>query len=401
MFLHDRIDPNDRFRERRRQALRRRRIRQALAVLVVVGVAAAIAGGATFFTSRGSSSTRAVAPQVSTRPKPAPSPFRTQPPKEIRGVHVTEGLASLPGKLESYLTLTSQGLNTIELDVKDENGYVGFVSSALPALARSTGAARPYYDAKKFIAEAHKAGVYVIGRVVVFEDPTLTSAEPQMGIQSKWGGVWKTSSNLGWANEYDRRVWKYNADVGAAAAKAGFDEIQFDYVRFPTDGDISSMVFPHKRAEPRSTTIYDFISYAASRLHPLRVRVSADVFGLSASRDLGIGQSPKRIGKVLDAIYPMVYPSHYNPGEYDLLEPEAFPYATVVHSLRDFNKQTRGEKVHIVPWLQDFTIKYSYGLEQVGEQIDAARTMHVKGFLLWNPNGEYTSNALLHRSPSP
>jgi len=399
MFLHDRIDPNDRFRERRRQALRRRRIRQALAVLVVVGVAAAIAGGATFFTSRGSSSTRAVAPQVSTRPKPAPSPFRTQPPKEIRGVHVTEGLASLPGKLESYLTLTSQGLNTIELDVKDENGYVGFVSSALPALARSTGAARPYYDAKKFIAEAHKAGVYVIGRVVVFEDPTLTSAEPQMGIQSKWGGVWKTSSNLGWANEYDRRVWKYNADVGAAAAKAGFDEIQFDYVRFPTDGDISSMVFPHKRAEPRSTTIYDFISYAASRLHPLRVRVSADVFGLSASRDLGIGQSPKRIGKVLDAIYPMVYPSHYNPGEYNLLVPEAFPYATVVHSLHDFNQQTRGEKVRIVPWLQDFTIKYSYGLEQVGEQIDAARAMHAKGFLLWNATGEYTTNALEHRSP--
>ena len=180
-------------------------------------------------------------------------------------------------------------------------------------------------------------------------------------------------------------MWKYNVDVATAAAKAGFDEIQFDYVRFPTDGDISTIVFPHKRAEPRSATIDRFFAYAVRRLHPLRVRVSADVFGLSASRDLGIGQTPRRIGKVLDAIYPMVYPSHYNPGEYDLIEPEAFPYATVVHSLRDFNKQTRGEKVRIVPWLQDFTIKYSYGLEQVGEQIDAARTMHAKGFLLWNP----------------
>ena len=180
-----------------------------------------------------------------------------------------------------------------------------------------------------------------------------------MGIQSKYGGVWKTTSGLGWANEYDRRVWKYDVDVAAAAAKAGFDEIQFDYVRFPTDGDIAAMVFPHKRAEPRSTTIFDFLSYAARRLHALHVRVSADVFGLSASRDLGIGQIPHRIGKVLDAIYPMVYPSHYNPGEYDLLDPEAFPYATVVHSLRDFNNQTRGEKVHIVPWLQDFTMKSS------------------------------------------
>jgi hypothetical protein len=402
MFLHDRIDPNDRFRERRRQAQRRRRIRRAIAVLLVAGIVAAIAGGATYFSSRGSSSaTPAQAASLAVRPKAAKSPFRTPAPTEIRGIHVTEGLASIPGKLDEYLGLTKQGLNTIELDVKDENGYVGFVSAATPALARATGAARPYYNAKDFIARAHGAGVYVIGRVVVFEDSTLTAARPELGIQSKWGGLWKTSSGLGWANVYDPRVWKYNVDVGIAAAKAGFDEIQFDYVRFPTDGDTSAMVFPHKRAEPRSTTIDRFFSYAVARLHPLHVRVSADVFGLSASRDLGIGQSPRRIGNVLDAIYPMVYPSHYNPGEYNLLEPEAFPYATVIHSLRDFNKRTRGEKVRIVPWLQDFTIKYSYGLEQVGEQIDAARTMRAKGFLLWNPSGEYTSDALAHRSPSP
>jgi hypothetical protein len=398
MFLHDRIDPNDRFRERRRQALRRRRIRRTILFLVVAGVIAAVAGGATYFSSRGHHAKAATQP-TSPPTRVVASPFRGHLPSEIRGVHVTEGLASLPGKLEEYMGLTSHGLNAIELDVKDENGYVGFVSSDLPKLARTTGAARPYYDVKKVVAEAHKAGVYLIGRVVTFQDPTLTTAEPSMGIQSKYGGVWKTTAGWGWANEYDPRVWKYAVDVAAAAAKAGFDEIQFDYVRFPTDGDVEAMRFPHKRAEPRSTTIYRFLSYAAHRLHPLHVRVSADVFGLSASRDLGIGQIPHRIGKVLDAIYPMVYPSHYNPGEYNLLVPEAFPYATVVHSLHDFNQQTRGEKVRIVAWLQDFTIKYSYGLEQVGEQIDAARAMHAKGFLLWNPSGEYTTNALAHRSP--
>jgi hypothetical protein len=400
MFLHDRIDPNDRFRERRQQAQRRRRIRRTVAFLVVAGVIAAVAGGATYFSSRGHHGAAAAAPPAApTGTRVVRSPFRSSVPAEIRGVHVTEGLASLPGKFGQYVGLSSHGLNTIELDVKDENGYVGFVSPWLPRLARTTGAARPYYDARTVVDQAHKAGVYLIGRVVTFQDPTLTAGAPQLGIQSKWGGVWKTSSGLGWANDYDRRVWKYNVDVAVAAAKAGFDEIQFDYVRFPTDGDVSAMVFPHKRVEPRATTIASFLAYAAGRLHPLHVRVSADVFGLSASRDLGIGQSPRRIGKVLDAIYPMVYPSHYNPGEFDLLEPEAFPYATVVHSLRDFNRQTRGEKARIVPWLQDFTIKYTYGLEQVGEQIDAARTMHAKGFLLWNPSGEYTTNALLHSSP--
>jgi hypothetical protein len=399
MFLHDRIDPNDRFRERRDQARRRRRIRRTSAVLLLAGIVAAIAGGATYFSSRGHHAAHAAKTGAGAHPAVARSPFRSRVPAEIRGVHVTLGLASLPGKLESYLALTSHGLNTIELDVKDESGYVGFLSPLLPALARTDGAARPYYDLAKTVAEVHRAGVYLIGRVVVFQDPELTAAEPSLGIQSRYGGVWKTPAGLGWANEYDQRVWKYNVDVAAAAARAGFDEIQFDYVRFPTDGDLSAIVFPHKRNEPRSTTIDRFLRYAVGRLHPLGVRVSADVFGLSATRDLGIGQIPRQLGKVVDAMYPLVYPSHFNPGEYNLIEPEAFPYATIVHALRDFNNQTRSEKVRIIPWLQDFTIKLTYGLEQVGEQIDAARTMHAGGFLLWNPNGLYTPGALVHTSP--
>jgi hypothetical protein len=399
MFLHDRIDPNDRFRERREDARRRRRRRRAIASLLIAAGIAAIAGGATYFSSDGHGAATAAPPRTTAVHEQAKSRFTSRQPAEIRGVHVTEGLASLPGRLESYFALSKQGLNTVELDVKDENGYVGFLSPELPALARKVGAARPYYDAKKVAEEARRAGIYLIGRVVVFEDPTLTSGDPALGIQNRYGGVWKTPAGLGWANEYDPRVWKYDTDVAVAAAKAGFDEIQFDYVRFPTDGDLSAIVYPHRRDEPRATTIDDFFKYAAGRLHKLHVRVSADVFGLSASRNLGIGQLPNRIGKVLDAIYPMVYPSHYNPGEYNITDPEAFPYPTVVHSLRDFNRQTRGEKVEIVPWLQDFTIKVGYGLEQVGEQIDAARAMHAKGFLLWNPSGIYTYGALEHTSP--
>jgi hypothetical protein len=311
---------------------------------------------------------------------------------------VTEGLASIPGKIEEYLSLTSQGLNTLELDVKDENGYVGFESPRLPALARTTGAARPYYDVARVVRMAHEAHVYLIGRVVVFQDPTLTQSRPDLAIRREGGGVWTTSAGLGWANEYDPRVWKYNVDVAAAAAKAGFDEIQFDYVRFPTDGDIASAIFAHRKRESREATIDRFFTYAVGRLHRLRVRVSADLFGLAATRDLGIGQAPKRVGRVLDAIYPMVYPSHFNPGEYNLLKPEAFPYATVVHALHDFRRQTRGEHVRLVPWLQDFSINVPYGLEEVGEQIDAARAMHAAGFLLWNPVGLYTKDALAHAS---
>ncbi len=360
---------------------------------MLVGLVGALAGGATYFSTRGHHAKAVPAKQVTTKRQ---SQFAATLPTEIRGVHVTEGLASIPGKIEDYVGLTSEGLNTIELDVKDENGYVGFLSSHLPRLAVADRAARPYYDVAKVVRLAHQAGIYLIGRIVVFQDPTLTAARSDMAIQRKGGGVWATTAGLGWANPFDTRVWKYNVDVAAAAAKAGFDEIQFDYVRFPTDGDLSTAVFPHRRTEPKGQTIDRFFQYAVKRLHTLRVRVSADLFGLAATRDLGIGQAPKRLGRVLDAIYPMVYPSHYNQGEYNLLNPEAFPYATVVHSLRDYKRQTRGEKVKLVAWLQDFSINRTYGLEEVAEQIDAARAMHAAGFLLWNPVGLYTKNALDH-----
>ena len=223
MFLHDRVDPNDRFRERREQARRRRGRRRATAFLLIAAAIAAIAGGATYFSSGGHGSAQGATGSAAPTRVQASSLFAARVPAEIRGVHVTEGLASLPGKLESYFALARQGLNTVELDVKDENGYVGFVDSDTPALAKRVGAARPYYDAKKIVREAHRAGIYLIGRVVVFQDPTLTSGAPDLGIQSRNGGVWKTSSGWGWANEYDPRVWKYDTDVAVAAAKAGFD----------------------------------------------------------------------------------------------------------------------------------------------------------------------------------
>jgi hypothetical protein len=124
------------------------------------------------------------------------------------------------------------------------------------------------------------------------------------------------------------------------------------------------------------------------------VRVSADVFGLAATHDLGIGQVPKRLGRVLDTIHPMVYPSHYSPGEYGIPDPSAYPGRTVAHSLYDFRRALRGDHVAIVPWLQDFSLGRPYTLIEVSDQIAAARRQHAGGFLLWNPEGLYTQDAL-------
>ncbi len=318
-------------------------------------------------------------------------------PDEVRGVHVTVALASIPGKVREYLELP--GLNTLEVDVKDENGELGFVPSSVP-LAREIGAAKGYYAPRRLARAAHAAGVYLIGRVVVFEDPILSEQRPALAIRTSDGGVWRNHAGLGWANPYDKRVWDYNVAVGRAAARAGFDEIQFDYVRFPSDGPIESAVFAGAGGKDPSWTIARFVHYAAKRLRPEGVRVSVDVFGLSATRDLGIAQSPGRLAKFADAVYPMVYPSHYNEGEYGLASPISLPGATVARSLADFKKRMRGSKAKLIPWLEDFSFNGTVSPEHVRAQITAARRQGAAGYLLWNPLGEYTEGALAPQAGS-
>jgi len=378
----------ERRRQRRRSQVRRRRlVASAVLLALVAGItlgARSVGGGSSHAAQSGQSATT---PNVVVERKAN----HVEVPHEIRGVHVTMGLASLPGKLQQYLALP--GLNTVELDVKDENGKVGFVPSAVP-LARRVGAAAPYYKARRAARLAHAKGVYLIGRVVTFEDPVLSEQRPDLAIHTSDGSLWHNNAGLGWTNPYDKRVWKYNVDLGVAAAKAGFDEIQFDYVRFPSDGDLSQIRYPGVHAQPMGWTIPMFAKYASSRLKPLGVRVSVDVFGLSATRNLGIGQFPRRISPYVDAIYPMVYPSHYVSGEYNIVDPDSRPGTTVAYSLRDFRTAVRGRTTKLIPWLQDFSLRRTYTLSDVQDQIQAARLEHAKGFMLWNAEGVYTVKAL-------
>jgi hypothetical protein len=284
--------------------------------------------------------------------------------------------------------------------VKDESGNVAFVAGA-PAIARRDDAARPYYDPRRVARRLHRADLYLIGRVVTFEDPITSAAHPELAIHRSDGSLWRTNGGLGWLNPYSRRAWRYDVDVAAAAARSGFDEIQFDYVRFPSDGDLSIIRYPGAHPQPMKQTIAAFLRYATSRLHPLGVRVSADVFGLSATHDLGIGQYPAAVAKVVDAIYPMTYPSHYRAGEYDLPNPDDAPGATVTDSLRDFRAKLAGGTALLVPWLQDFSLGRAYSLSDVQAQVDAARRHETGGFMLWNAAGLYTADALRAGSPPP
>jgi hypothetical protein len=385
------IDPNERFRERR-AAERRRKRRRRISVIGVLLLSVLLLGmGAQVVGSE--SEPEVTVEEIATLASARPSGPQTLP-IELRGVHVTMGLASLPGKLDEYLDLQSDGLTALELDVKDENGEIGFVTRAIPRQAVTIGAARTYYDAREVARRVDARGIYLIGRVVLFEDPVLSHARPDLAIRRSDGSVWRDAAGLGWTNPYDRRVWKYNVDVAVAAAKAGFDEIMFDYVRFPSDGDVDAATYSNRGKLTKREVIPAFLRYAKSRLDPYDVRISAAVFGLSAARDLGIGQIPRQMAPYLDTVYAMTYPSLFGKGELGLADPGATPGATVQRALRRFELALRGRDVLLVPWVQDFSFSVPYGVEEVRAQIQAARLAGAKGFLLWNAEGLYTEEAL-------
>ena len=384
------VDPNARHKLRRLEAQRRRHKQRLVAAGALLAlIAAGVVGGVIATHVHGHKTVRAAVRSA----KPKPQGLQPRPlPEEVRGVHVTMALAGIPGKLDQYIAMQDSGLNTVELDVKDENGDVAFLANV--PLSRKVGAAKHYYNPQLAAAKVHAAGLYLIGRVVTFEDPALSAGAPELAIRRADGSRWVNSAGLGWTNPYDRRVWKYNVDIAEQAARLGFDEIQFDYVRFPSDGDIAQIRYPGVHSQPMGWTIPLFLKYARSRLKPLGVRISVDVFGLSATRDLGIAQFPRRIAPFVDTIYPMVYPSHYVSGEYNIIDPNSRPGTTVAYSLRDFRDKLRGRKTKLIPWLQDFSLGRTYTLADIQDEIQAARLEHVKGFMLWNAAGVYTVKAL-------
>jgi hypothetical protein len=387
------IEPNERFRHRRAAARRRKRRQRGALIGVLLAAVASVGLGAQLLGTDAERSSLPSADALAQAATPVSASGPRPLPVEIRGVHVTIGLASLPGKLEEYVDLEREGLTAIELDIKDENGQVGFAEGA-PALARKVGAARDFYSAKAAAKLVHGRGVYLIGRIVVFEDPILSHGRPELAVVRSDGSVWEDSAGLGWANPYDRRVWDYNVDVAKAAARAGFDEIMFDYVRFPSDGDVASTIYRNRGGLERGEAVPAFMKYAARRLEPLGVRVSAAVFGLSAVRDMGIGQIPRRMAPNLHAVYAMTYPSLFAPGELGLADPGASPGATVARALRRFRQALRGRDALLLPWVQDFSFSTPYGVDEVRAQIYSARLAGAKGYLLWNAEGVYTEGTL-------
>ena len=388
------IDSSEDERRARRDAqrARQRRIhrRRRLAALGVLAVAIAGASGA--WVMSGSPRAPLATTIASTKqPKTARTPAHVAMPLHVRGVHLSGPSMTIPGKYTEILRLArtgGAGLNAVEIDLKDERGEISFTKGA-PALAKAIGATRGYVDLRTATRLAHEQGVYVIGRIVCFQDPILATQRPGMAVRSKRGGIWTDPEGKQWVNQYDARVGTYLISIGKAALALGVDEIQFDYIRFPTYG---GAVWPHARKESKSATINTFLARAHAAFKPAKLAVS--VFGIADVRPsdgASIGQVIPDLAKNVDVISPMVYPTLYNPGEFDLPNPKAAPGTVVTRTLGFYKGDLLGSHVLLRPWLQNYD---GYGYDQVAKQVRAADNVGVDGWLLWSPSVQYQVRAL-------
>lgn len=325
-----------------------------------------------------------------------------RPPRPVRAVHVSALAWATPSLRDPILRMIDRGeITAVELDLKDEAGVVGY--DAHVPLARRIGALRPAYKLEDAVRVLHGKGVWIIGRIVAFRDPVLATAswrDPATRgrvVQTPSGGPY--SGYGGFTNVADASVRDYNADIAEDAAARGVDDILYDYVRRP-DGPISTMRFPGLRGTPEAA-VAGFLAENQRRLAPRGTFLGASVFGIAATRPTEVAQDIPLIARSVDYVAPMVYPSHWAPGEYGVADPDADPRDIVRASVADFVKAARGTGARVVPWLQDFTLGRTYGAAEVRAQIDAARAAGADEFILWDPDVTYTEGALASEASSP
>lgn len=311
----------------------------------------------------------------------------------MRAVHVTGYAWATPSFRAALMQMIDKRLiNTIQLDLKDESGLI-YYASKLP-LARRIRSSGSVYDLEDALRILHERDIRVVGRVVCFRDPILAKASwpkhKERVIQRPNGEPY--SDYGGFTNLADETVRDYNIDVAEEAAAAGIDDILYDYVRRP-DGPLEELEFPGLKRPPEES-IVRFVAETSRHLKPYGTKLGLSVYGIAATRPRQIAQDIPRMAEPADYISPMVYPSHWGPGEYNVRDPNAQPYDIVYRSLKDFLEQTEASRTPVIPWLQDFSLGVSYGAREVRAQIRAAEDRGIDQWILWDPEVTYTASAL-------
>lgn len=322
---------------------------------------------------------------------------------EFRALYITSWTAGI-GRFKTLIDMAARSsLNAVVIDIKDSTGRVGY-DSKVPLVAQTGAYEKRVRDLDAALKYCRDRKIYTIARIAVFQDPNLAKARPDLAVGNKGGGAWKDRKGLAWVDPASKEVWDYNIAIAKEAAARGFDEVQFDYVRFPTDGKLKSLSYPvYKGNVPKHEVIRSFFQYVDQQMKQVDVLTSADIFGLTTmvDDDMNIGQRIQDVADYVDYVCPMIYPSHYPRGHLGLKNPAEHPYRIIYDASMRGLKRLEGKRAKMRPWLQDFKLGAAYDKRMILDQIQAARDAGVSGFAMWNARNVYTEAAYLEKLPEP
>lgn len=331
----------------------------------------------------------------------------TRTPTKVKGIYLTASKAN--STIDELISLVDDTeLNAMVIDVKDDEGRITYLMEYEDAI--KINATKAYIsDMDSLIDKLKKKNIYLIARVVAFKDPLLARERPELALRNYDGTIFKDKDGLAWVNPYKKEVWDYLINIAIKCAEIGFDEVNFDYIRFSTDSGMKQVDFGEEAvSKTKIETITEFVKYAYTKLRAKNIFISADVYGaiINSTVDAKIvGQSYLEMSKYLDYICPMIYPSHYGDGYYGIKYPDTQPYELIIGALKSSYKvlseiSDQEHKAIVRPWLQDFTASWlkhyiKYGKDEVREQINAVYDSGYDEWLLWNGAMNYTKEALM------
>ncbi len=325
----------------------------------------------------------------------------TLPSFVARALYAPSAVFEASGRLDEMLNLIDQsGTNAMVIDVKETGGWVYYSTDLPDVVASGAVMTTPVFDLEELLPALKARGIYTIARMVVMKDNTLGAARPDLAVlNTQTGGPWMDWNGGIWLDPGNPGVAEYVADIAGDLADKGFDEVQLDYIRFYSDGpyELAETNLPHTQSF-RLPTIQRVMRVISDRLAWTRTFLSADVFPIAfiATDDQGIGQRPEVIMPYVDYFSPMVYPSHYYPGVFDIAEPNEHPYEMIDQTLEIMNAEAAPYQLKIRPWLQDFGYGEfrPYTAADIEAEMQAAADNGTAGWMIWNASAQFTTDAL-------
>lgn len=334
-------------------------------------------------------------------------------PKPVKAVYMTACVLSTNEFKQSIVDLIDQTeLNSIVIDIKDFSGTISFESNNPKLYGVHHGTGCTAKGVKEFIDELHKKNIYVIGRITVFQDPVMTKLRPDLAVKrASDGGVWKDNKGISFVDVGAKEHWDYIIELAKESHRLGFDEINFDYIRYPSDGNMKDIAFTHSDGNNKAESLRKFFEYLHNQLKDTGIVMSADLFGMTTTNydDLNIGQVLEKALPYFDYVAPMVYPSHYPNNFNGWSDPDDYPYELIYFVMKSGadraealkaatstsnDVRARVGKHQLRTWIQDFDYGGDYGPTEVRAQINASVDAGVPDWMIWAPSNKYTRDAL-------